>query len=193
MSLADRMENIISRVGFDRYADISQRELAIMEQRIFMKTYPKDSVEMRIVRLEKEIFGAMQGGDLNTRYDVLRTATKYYNAYPHKLSNQIPYYSNPYYESVQPPSKTPRSIIKGLGNFLFSPGTLTGYSPAIPDYTYIAPNYSLPYGNPYNIVYSNNYNYLSPPNGIRKTITGNGINSDIFRHYSTGSSVHIID
>ena len=96
MSLAERTDNISSQVGLDQYAGISQNELAKMEQRIFMKIYPKDDVQMRITRLEKEIFGAMQAGDLDERFDVLRSATKYYNAFPPKLANQIPYYSNPY-------------------------------------------------------------------------------------------------
>ena len=182
MSLSERTENITQRVGLDSSAVISNNELAQMEQRIFMKTYPYDDPQMRVTRLEKEIFGAMQGGDLAQRVETLRSATKYYNAFPPKLSNQSTYYSNPYYESFQTPKVTLPSIIRKLGEFFAAP-IVTGYSPNI-----VYPN-NVPYSN------YNGFDSLSPyssPFGIQRSYSGPGFKYDTFRHYGQGSTVNIL-
>ena len=177
LSLAERTDNITRKMQIGEFSGISPRELSVMEQRIFMKTYPQDDAEMRITRLEKEIFGAMQGGDIKERFETLQSATKYYNAFPPKLSNQIPYYSNPYYEATMPAKVTLPSILRNIGSF-FSQGALTGYSP--------------------NITYPNTspYNSYEPLNnglgGMQSHFSRPGFNYDQFRHYGQGSTVNIL-
>ncbi|MBO5948507.1 hypothetical protein J6Q66_06710 [bacterium] len=177
LSLSERTDNISRNVGFNQYASISPNELAEMEQRIFMKIYPNDDAQMRITRLEKEVFGAMQAGDLDERYETLKSATQYYNAFPPNLANQIPYYSNPYHESFQPTKVTLPSILKTIGSF-FCPPALTGYSP--------------------NIIYPNNtpYNSFDPffnsSRGINRSFSGPGFNYDHFNNFGQGSTVNIL-
>lgn len=178
LSLAERTENISQKIGFNEYATISQNELAQMEQRIFMKIYPHDNTQMRITRLEKEIFGAMQGGDLDERFETLQSATQYYNAFPsNNLSNQIPYYSNPYYESFQQPKITLPSIFKSIGSF-FSQPTITGYSPNI-----IYPN---------NVPYNSYDNLYTGSRGINRNISRPGFHYDQLQHFNQGSTVNIL-
>ena len=177
LSLSERTDNISRNIGMNEYSTISQNELAQMEQRIFMKIYPNDDSQMRITRLEKEIFGAMQAGDLDERFNTLKSATQYYNAFPPNLANQIPYYSNPYHESFQPTKVTLPSILKTIGSF-FCPPSLTGYSP--------------------NIVYPNNipYNSFDPffdtSRGINRSFSSPGFSYDHFNNFGQGSTVNIL-
>ena len=182
MSLSERSENITRKIGMNSYTTVSNNELAQMEQRIFMKTYPYDDPQMRITRLEKEIFGAMQGGDLTQRVETLRSATKYYNAFPPQLSNQSTYYSNPYYEAFQTPKSNLSSILRNFGA-IFAPSVVTGYSPNI-----VYPN-NVPYNN------YNDFNSFSPyssPFGMQKNYSAPGFKYDSFKHYGQGSTVNIL-
>ena len=177
MSLAERTDNISQKIGIGEFLNISPRELSSMEQRIFLKTYPQDDAEMRITRLEKEIFGAMQGGNIQERFETLQSATKYYNAFPPKLSNQIPYYSNPYYEATIPSKITLPSILKNLGSFFASP-QLTGYSP----------NIVYPSTSPYNSYDS----FPTSSRGMQNHFSHPGFSYDQLKHFGQGSTVNIL-
>jgi len=177
MSLSERTDNINQKIGIGEFSNVSPRELSKMEQKIFMETYPNDDIDMRITRLEKEIFGAVQGGEIEERFDTLKNAAKYYNTYPQNFSNQKFYYSAPSYTAAVPAKITIPSIIRNLGSF-FSQGALTGYSP--------------------NIVYPNNipYNSFDPfssvSRGMQNSFSRPGFDYDHFRHFGQGSTVNIL-
>ena len=57
---------------------ISNEEFNILEMKIFKKTFSHDSAENRLERLEKEIFGMIQAGSDEDRFENLITASDYY-------------------------------------------------------------------------------------------------------------------
>lgn len=82
MPLASRMDNILANVDEGMMYGISSRDIAKLESRVFGRTFPQDDSETRITRLEKEMLGAMQGGNLRQRFQTVKTAAKHYNTYP---------------------------------------------------------------------------------------------------------------
>ena len=57
---------------------ISNEEFNILEMKIFKKTFSHDSAKSRLERLEKEIFGMIQSGSDEDRFENLITASDYY-------------------------------------------------------------------------------------------------------------------
>ena len=68
MPLASRVENILANVDAGVMYNIPIKELAKLEIKVLGRTYQNDDTESRITRLEKEMLGAMQGGNLTERY-----------------------------------------------------------------------------------------------------------------------------
>jgi len=91
MPLASRVENILTNVDSGIMFNISEKELAKIEFKTFGRNFPNDDTESRITRLEKEILGAMQGGNLRERFDTIQTASKHYNTYPEIIQTQNAY------------------------------------------------------------------------------------------------------
>lgn len=50
------------------------RDIARLEKKIFNRTYENDTIEQRISRLERHMFGALQSGDLQNRLAKVRKA-----------------------------------------------------------------------------------------------------------------------
>ena len=109
-----------------------------------IRAYMNDDTESRITRMEKEMLGAMQGGNLKDRFDTIKTASKHYNSYPELIQSQQIYPQNtfgynPYgYSTSYGPAYGTYSSYKkpGILNRLFggySPGMLTGFTPPIYD------------------------------------------------------------
>lgn len=151
MPLATRVDNILANIDPGVMYNISTRELARLEAKVLGRTYPNDDTDSRITRLEKEMLGAMQGGNLSERFNTVKTAAKHYNSFPEIVQSQSVY---PQYNNMSPYNTTNRSwsgsnINRGMGGFVqnllgslfgnFSSGSLTGFTPPIYD----------PY-NPYN-------------------------------------------
>lgn len=151
MPLASRVDNILANIDPAVMYNISTRELARLESKVLGRTYPNDDTESRITRLEKEMIGAMQGGNLTERFNTVKTAAKHYNSLPEIVQRQNVYqnYGNitPYYASNS--SWSGSNVNRGVGGMVqnllgslfgsFNSGSLTGFTPPIYD----------PY-NPYN-------------------------------------------
>ncbi len=106
-----------------------------LEKKVFNRTFEDDLVENRISRLEEQIFGTIQSGNLNNRYLVLQKA--------------VPRYISQAYNSDYSPSCNMNSGWRGLagslGN-LFNMGYMgypTGMSPQInmPNFNYSTPDF----------------------------------------------------
>ena len=136
------------------------------EKRIFNRTFENDSIPNRISRLEEEITGTIQNGDIYTRYNNLQRAIAHYNP-------------NTDYSSLSPYCGVPimsgsgwRGLAGSLGNFFSNMyGVPTGMSPQI---------YS-PYVNSYG------------PDYQVGTYSNNGGWANHNTYYGSGSGVHIID
>ena len=132
MPLASRMDNILANVDEGMMYGISSRDIAKLESRVFGRTFPQDDAETRITRLEKEMLGAMQGGNLRQRFQTVKTAAKHYNTYPEIAARNSAFSPN-YYNS---PRMQRQSF---LGKFLdyvaggFGMGTMTGFTPSMYD------------------------------------------------------------
>ena len=119
--------------------------LSNLEQKIFGQIYSTDNPDTRISRLESEIMGTIQHGDLLTRYKNLqRVATAYRS---NKLSRQ--YGGMPAIRSGGW-----RGLAGSFGNFFNTMnGYPTGYTPQI------YPQQPIPYGPDYQQNYYSNRGY----------------------------------
>lgn len=214
--LIQRVDNIVANFNqINQHKNISMNALSSMESKVFHQKYPQDTAQNRVERLEQQIFGAVQDGDITARYETLKTATTNYNA------NQ--YAQNPYQNPFGPGDPFAQTannqgrmkgVLGNLGNMLLGGGgAMTGFTPSI-DPLYNSYNGNNGYNsyngnNGYNgnNLYNgyngnsngyNNYNNnanLSSPNGYG-LYNGNRTNhgySDIFKSYGTGSRVTILD
>lgn len=180
-TLSQRVENIILNFNqINEYPGISQDVITKMETKIFNRSYPQADTLSRIERLEQQIFGAAQSGDVTERYLALKTASSKY-----RMSADT-YYPNP----------NQRGGLRGLaGNFgnMFG-GTMTGFTPQISPLD----NYNS-YGNNYNNYGSNRsgYNPFASLGGggggyYRGVRTNRGY-SDEFANFGSGTGVTILD
>lgn len=202
-----RIDNIISNFNqINKYPNISQPGLNKMERQVFNQTFPQNNPQRRIERLEEQLFGAVQSGDLNARYEAVKMASKAYN----KTSDYIP--NNSYGTSGW------KGLAAALGNSLTG-GYMTGFTPPITPYygngynrynrfnglsNFVNPNrfnYSNPYmrayGSPYTTPFSPSYGYTSPYSsagsyGSNGTSTRH-IEQNGFTNYGSGASVTILD
>lgn len=144
LPLSSRVDNLISNIDTGMLYGITSKDLAKLETKVLGRTYMNDDTESRITRMEKEMLGAMQGGNLKDRFDTIKTASKHYNSYPELIQSQQIYPQstfgyNPYGYSTSygPAYGTYSSYRKpGILNRLFggySPGMLTGFTPPIYD------------------------------------------------------------
>ena len=148
-------------------------DLSSLEKYALNKSFSRESDLDRLQRLEMQAFGAIQQGDINTRYDNVRSAI---------LS--------------RPKQNYKTSWLRNLGNY-FS-GQMTGFTPPIGTSNYIPYTTSFNPVNPYNSW--NNFNYNQYPtvydNG-RSYGWGTSPFNRGYRtnNYSTGSTtgVKIID
>ena len=97
------------------YNTTSFSDLNALERYTLNKNYSRESDLERLQRLEMEAFGAIQSGDINSRYDNVRTAI---------LS--------------RPKQNYRTSILRNIGNF-FS-GQLTGFTPSFYNDPFFSPD-----------------------------------------------------
>lgn len=177
-STEQRLDNIISNFNqLNKYPNISRNTLSKIESKIFNQTFPQNDTERRVERLEQEVFGAVQSGDMNLRYQNLLAASKKFN--PDMVINS-------YYPSNGPKL---RNVLGGLGGML-SGGNMTGFTPPIEPYAT---------GNYENNSFANTpFNNIGSGSGIYR---GYGTNNgpfgysygESYNNYGSGAGVHILD
>lgn len=138
-----------------------------LEKKIFDRTYEDELDENRVARLEEQIFGTIQSGDLFHRYSVLQKAVPKYGKRTYTTTSFAPYGGMPVTSCGGW-----RGLAGSLGNFFNGgyAGYPTGFSPQI----------TSPYINDYGPDYQRGY----------YTNHGWGINNS---NYGAGSRVHILD
>lgn len=192
MDLAQRVDIITQSINPASMSNIPLDSLAKIEYKLFNRSYVNDDVETRVIRLEKEMLGAMQQGELEERYAVIASAAKHYNAFPVDNYNG----NNQQYQKFQQPYIASNNTGGGGGilhNVLSSliGGTLTGFTPPITD------SYggycSSPYmNNPYT---QNNWSQNLFPGssaGFNSALQTNTGYSNYSKNYGTGSGAHVI-
>lgn len=141
-------------------------KLARLERKVFNRTFENDYPENRIARLEEQVMGAIQCGDINSRYAVLQKAV------PKYLSRIYSPDISPYCGIPVMSGSGWRGLAGSLGNF-FS-GNYMGYP------TGMSPQINMP-----------NFNNFAPDfQRMNFSNTGWGYNN---QNIGTGSGVHIID
>ena len=176
-----RIDNIISNFNqMNKYPNISSGTLTKIERQVLNQTFEQNGAKRRIERLEEQMFGAVQSGDLTARYDAVKMAAQ--NFKNRNLADTDNYFN--------PKANLRRGLSFGFGN-----GRMTGYTPNINPFN--ASNFNdfdSGYYNPamYNRnSYSNNYNTntnsnsSSGPYGFRNY---NGTSS-----FGSGAGVTILD
>ena len=151
LPLANRVDNLMNNIDSGILYGITSKDLAKLETKVLGRTYMNDDTESRITRMEKEMLGAMQGGNLKDRYDTIKTASKHYNSYPEIVQSQNvytpfssfgydPYYSGyPYSTGRYRRSPGVGSILNSMANRVmrtrhYAPGgMLTGFTPPLYD------------------------------------------------------------
>lgn len=175
-SNAQRIDNIISNFNqINRYPNISRNVLSRIEAKVFNQSFPQNSAERRIERIEQRLFGAVQSGDIDSRYNSILAAAKNYNANP----------VNTYYPNSVATSGGWKGILNSFGNAMLG-GTMTGFTPPID-----------PYGNNYG--YNNSpYSGLGGGSGIyrgnrRNNGWGGYSYQDNYSGYGSGTGVTILN
>ncbi|MDD3436234.1 MAG: hypothetical protein PHC64_03670 [Candidatus Gastranaerophilales bacterium] len=171
-----RIDNIISNFNqINTYPNISQNVLSRMESRIFNQKYPENGSQRRIERLEQQIFGAVQSGNLEARYRALQLAAKNYNRNPYNIDpldmNTSGYATN----------RGWKGLAGNLGNSLLG-GTMTGFTPPINPF----------YGNGYTNGFNNYSNFPSGSGMYRGYRTNYGYLDD-FSNFGSTTGVTILD
>ncbi|MEI8129349.1 MAG: hypothetical protein WCG95_06995 [bacterium] len=170
---SQRIDNIILNFNqLNKYPNISKNVLSGIESQILNQDYPQNSPERRIERLEQQLFGATQSGEIDTRYKALMAASKGY-----KKNNQN-------YSDLMMPQAGWKNIAGVIGNSLLG-GTMTGFTPPINPYY---DNYNNNYNN-----YNNRYNSYPSGYGAYQGYRSNHGYSDNFKNYSNGTGVTILD
>ena len=167
LSYEQRVNNII--VNYKRNNLQSNKyfkKLSRYERDFFDRTYGNESVESRLSRLEEYTMGAVQSGDLNTRFDNFQRYVASHN-YDKTYTTFSPYCGTP----VASGSGW-RGLAGSLGNFFsgMMTGTPTGMTP------------------PLSSPYINNYG----PDYQRGFYSNRGWN-DHNTYYGSGTGVHVLD
>lgn len=177
-----RIDNIISNFNqLNKYPNISANILSRLENKVFNRTYQQNNIERRIERLEQQVFGAVQSGDMDSRYEALVSAVRNYNA-ANAITGYMP-------NTVQP--RGLRGIASALLNNAIMGGSMTGFTPSLDPYNSTYPN---SYVNPYNQSSSPLMmdNYPSGY-GTYQGLRSNHRMYDNFNNFNSGTGVHILD
>ena len=187
MPLASRVDNILSNIDVGIMYGIKSQDLAKLEMKVLGRTYNGDDTESRIARLEKEMIGAMQGGNLKERYETVLKASKHYNSYPEIAQSQVVYPNSQY--GYSPYSMYPKQsfynnsnggvngILQKIAGMFFGDignGSFTGMTPPIYD--------------PYNM-----YGFNNPGMGQQEYAVGNTGGYIRNRNIGNGTTVRILD
>lgn len=140
------------------YRPTTFHDIGALEKYSLNRNYGRESNLQRLQRLEMQAFGAVQSGDIDTRYDNVRNAI---------LSR--PNYTN-----------TKTSLLRNIGNYFG--GQMTGFTPSLTSDPFFSSSQSF-YTTPYPSTYGNtNVTQYSSPfggNGYRINNYGTGSSSGI--------------
>lgn len=180
-----RLDNVVSNYNqINRYPNISTNVLSKLERQAFNQAYPEYNPLRRIERLEQQILGATQSGDVNARYEFLKTAAKSYRPQNYARTD-----TGKALSSVAG-TGTKRGLLGSLGGI---GGVMTGFSPQIDPYSAYGSGGNYSGYNPYACMssspgYSTDGGYSSTgPFGFSRGYY-NSNNS-----YGSGTGVTIID
>ncbi len=129
LSFEQRVNNII--VNYNNTAgDTSFKNLNKFEKKVFKRTFEGELPESRISRLEEQVMGTIQSGDLEMRYETLSKAISSYNK--NTFTTVTPLNTYPNIDTYGQNSGW-RGLAGSFGNFLNNRfiGTPTGMSPQI--------------------------------------------------------------
>ena len=165
-----RIDNIISNFNqINKYPNISRSDLSNIESKILKRNYPQNGAELRIERLEQQVFGATQSGDIETRFAALKTAAANYS------NNNI------YQNTVA--QKGWKGLASALGNSMLGGsmygGSMTGFTPPIDQF----------FDNNNNTGYNN---YPSSSDMYRGYRSNHGY-MDNYQNFSSGAGVTILN
>lgn len=177
-----RLDNIISNFNqLNKYPNISRNTLSKLESKVFSQTFPQNGTERRIERLEEQVFGAEQSGDMVGRYKNLIAATKSFNA-DNVISSYFP-----------TPARGPklRNVLGNFGNTMMG-GNMTGCTPPIDPYSACGGNLGSNFASP--------FASFGPGSGSG-IYRGYGNNNgpfgysygESYNNYGSGAGVHILD
>lgn len=135
MSYEQRVNNLIMNYNNSVMPkNISFSDIARLERRVLNRTFANETPQTRISRLEQQVFGAAQAGDISDRIGLLRDATKSY-------TTQTAAY--PCYSPGVQMGRGWKGALGSLGNMMMYGGMPTGFTPQIdPNYMdYMDPGY----------------------------------------------------
>lgn len=188
LALSQRVDNIIMNFNqINKYSNISNSTLSGIEAKVLRKSYGQNNTEERIERLEQQIFGAVQSGDLEERFETLKAASQGYNR-----NQYAPTYNQ---NTITSGRGGWKNIVGNIGGMLLGGGplggTMTGFTPSLDPYN-SNNNYNT-YNNGYNNY--NNFANLGYPsgNGLYSGYRTNHGYSDTFNNYGSGSRVTILE
>lgn len=133
---------VIYRTRVNRKSQINNNEKKVssnftgldrIEKQLLNQSFDGDTPQIRIERLEQKLFGAVQSGQLEERFFVLKSAAKNYKAFNPQMQNCYGEYNNPNY---RPPIFTGtmgsnwRNTLWGNFRNQFA-GVPTGFTPAM--------------------------------------------------------------
>lgn len=198
MPLNERVSNLTGKSNPSQMYNIPLQDLAQIEYNVYNRSFTSDILEARLARLEGQMFGAVQSGNLASRYDLIRSASanyrnknNYYNSNAYSLMTpQTTNYQSYFVPNTQPIFQNTNNTgwRNVLGNVLstFAGGSMTGYTPSLYD--------------PYGFNTNNGFNN-SGFNNSGFQINGNGYNQrvwtptgyrDVVTNTSTGAGVTIL-
>lgn len=186
-TLAQRVDNIIMNFNqINQYPNISKAELSKIEAKVFGRNYAQNDTPVRIERLEQELLGAVQNGEMESRYETVKVAASNYNSQPADFY-QTPLAQN----SIGGNPRHWKGILGTLGSVFFGTGALTGFSPPL-DPFYNNTAYG---GNGYDNFANLGGSGLggNPGYGMYSGNRTNRGYSDQYKSYGTGSRVTILD
>lgn len=171
MTDSQRLDNIISNYNKMNIApNISLNSLSRIERMLYSQDYSQNSVQNRIERLEQQLFGAVQSGNLEARAKAIEIAGRNYNR---RL--------NPY------GSTRTGGLLSGLAGLL-GQGVVTGMTPPINNSMY--PDY---YNQPQFKDHFSDFNNPNYGNGFYRGVQTPWGYHDHFSNFGSGSRVTILD
>ena len=128
LSNEERIENLFVNYNQEVQGVIPQ-ELSELEKNVFEKTYEKEDELSRVSRLEAQVLGAIQQGNINNRVNMLKDV----------IASSKSQYTSPYgtcYGGYMPQVNSNKGIKNTLSRLgdIFGKGCPTGISPQIPPY-----------------------------------------------------------
>lgn len=196
-----QQQNTLSDYNDTQKVNIPRNVLSRLETKVLNQTFTQNSPQRRIERLEEQMFGATQSGNLDDRIKALQLASRTYNQNKNEETEGF----------SQPQTSTSgfgRGLLGTLGGF---GGTMTGFTPTIttPTYSTYSSGLITPY-TPYNrfntfnpINRYNNYNPYNryrynrflppPPNGLQQGAQNGYGWSQGSQSFGSGTNVTILD